>query len=47
MNIIQKFDMKSKTIFFEKEISSTKNRVKQLQNLRKNFKKRLKKVAKY
>ena len=33
--------------FFEKKISSTKDRVEQLQNLQKNFKKRLKKIAKY
>ena len=33
--------------FFEKKILSIKNRVEQLQNLRKNFKKRLKKVAEY
>ena len=39
--------MKSKTIFLKKKILSTKNRVEQLQNLRKNFEKRLKKVAKY
>ena len=33
--------------FFKKKISSTKDRVKQLQSFRKNFKKRLKKVAEY
>ena len=33
--------------FFEKKISSTKNRVEQLQNLRKNLEKRLKKAAEY
>ena len=33
--------------FFEEKISSTKDRVEQLQNLRKNFEKRLKKVAEY
>ena len=33
--------------FSEKEISSAKNRVEQLQSLRMNFKKRLKKVAEY
>ena len=33
--------------FSEEKISLTKNRVEQLQNLRMNFKKRLKKVAKY
>ena len=33
--------------FSEKEISSAKNRVEQLQNFRMNFKKRLKKVAEY
>ena len=33
--------------FFEKKISSTKDRVEQLQSLRKNFEKQLKKVAEY
>ena len=33
--------------FFEEKISSAKDRVKQLQNLRKNFKERLKKAAEY
>ena len=33
--------------FSEKKISSTKNRVEQLQNLRKNLEKRLKKAAEY
>ena len=33
--------------FFEKKISSAKNRVEQLQNLRENLEKRLKKAAKY
>ena len=33
--------------FFEKEISSAKNRVEQLQNFQNDFEKRLKKVAKY
>ena len=33
--------------FFEKKILSTKDRVEQLQNLRKSFEKRLKKVAEY
>ena len=33
--------------FFKKEISLIKNRVKQLQNFRKNFEKWLKKVAEY
>ena len=33
--------------FFEEKILSTKDRVEQLQSLRKNFEKRLKKVAKY
>ena len=33
--------------FFKEEISSTKDRVEQLQNLRKNFEKQLKKVAEY
>ena len=33
--------------FFEKKISSAKDRVEQLQNLQKNFEKRLKKIAEY
>ena len=33
--------------FSKKEISSTKDRVKQLQNFQKNFEKQLKKVAEY
>ena len=33
--------------FFKKKISSIKDRVEQLQSFQKNFKKRLKKVAKY
>ena len=47
MNIIQKFNMKSRTTFLKKKILSIKDYVKQLQNFRKNFKKRLKKVAEY
>ena len=33
--------------FFKEEISSTKDRVEQLQNFQKSFEKRLKKIAKY